>query len=342
VLSDLPRYPQCVERDERVRVAFIAGVGYSGSTLLEQTLSQVEGFISLGELCRPFLRWHWPMMTCSCGQEFQSCPFWQSILHDAWGDHAGATRERLGALSRGFEAQNILAALKHSSPRFSLMSAMREIGELIEPLYRAVASETHAEIIVDSSKTPLWGFSLLTARGVELDVVHLIKDPRAFAVSNGRVHNRFYPPGAKTIPRGPIRSYVNWDLTNVEAEALTRRAQRGITVLYESLARDPQWTTEAILAVLGFSGARVPIEDRVLSVTKLTHTIGGNQRRPRLGMTEIVLDDGWKQSSSRRLRMLAPFLTGPLWYHYKRIACRPEPTKSVTAATAFSRQADVE
>ncbi len=32
-----------VQTDEKIRLAFIAGAGLSGSTLLEQALSQVEG-----------------------------------------------------------------------------------------------------------------------------------------------------------------------------------------------------------------------------------------------------------------------------------------------------------
>jgi hypothetical protein len=48
---------------DRVHVAFVAGAGLSGSTLLEQSLSQVEGCFTLGEL---YWMWkpYWPLMVC--------------------------------------------------------------------------------------------------------------------------------------------------------------------------------------------------------------------------------------------------------------------------------------
>ena len=184
----------------KVRVAYIAGAGFSGSTLLEQALSQVEGCVSVGEPYRPLFEPYWPEMTCGCGEEFRDCPFWQAVLADAYGDEQEATRERLRILGEGFVAHSVRSALTHSTPRHSLGAAFREIGSLIEPMYRAVAARTGAEVIVDASKSGLWGLGILAAPGIELNVVHLVREPRGFALSNSRPHD-FWPPGTKTIPR---------------------------------------------------------------------------------------------------------------------------------------------
>jgi hypothetical protein len=320
-----------IPEQTKVRVAFIAGAGFSGSTLLEQALSEVEGCVSIGEL-HPLFEQYWPMMTCSCGEEFRSCPFWQPVLADAYGDQADATRERVRILGNGFLAHSVKSALLHSSSRFSLRTAFREIGSLIEPIYRAVAARTGAEVIVDASKSGLWGLGVLTAPGVELDVVHLVKDPRAFAWSNGRPHAFFYPPGSMTIPRGPIRSYGNWTLANIEAEALARRAHRSTTVLYETFARHPEATFASIVEMLGLAGdGESPIRDGNLTVNRIGHTIGGNPRRPRAGTTKIEPDERWKASASRALRVLGPILTGPLAQHYRRVAARGTVGRQVEA-----------
>jgi hypothetical protein len=317
--------------DGKVRVAFIAGAGFSGSTLLEQSLSQVDGCVSVGGL-HPLFEHYWPMMICECGEEHRNCPFWQGVLADAYGDEQAATRERVRVLGKGFIAHSVTSALTHSSPRFSLKAAYKEIGSLLEPIYRAVASRAGAEVVVDSSKSALWGLSALTAPGVELDVVHLTKDPRAFAWSNGRPHAFFYPPGSTTIPRGPVRSFGNWALANMEAEYLTRRAHRGMTVLYETLARHPDTTLASIVDMLGVRGAGAsPIHDGKLTVSRVGHAIGGNPRRPRYGTTEIEFDERWKTSGSRALRVLGPVLTGPLWHHYKKVAARSAAAASSTA-----------
>jgi len=51
------------QRDAKIRLAFIAGAGLSGSTLLEQALSQVEGCFTIGELYWMWKQW-WPLAVC--------------------------------------------------------------------------------------------------------------------------------------------------------------------------------------------------------------------------------------------------------------------------------------
>jgi hypothetical protein len=306
----------------KIRVLYIAGAGFSGSTLLEQALSQIDGCVSVGEPFRPLFEPYWPEMTCGCGELFRDCPFWHAVLAQAWGHEQAATRERLRVLGEGFVAHRFKSALLHSSPRFSLPAAFREIGALIEPMYRAVSDQTGAEVIVDASKSALWGLGILTAPGIELEVVHLVRDPRGFASSNSRPHDH-WPPGTQTIPRGPIRSYANWDVTNIETEFLTRRAHRSTTLLYETLAREPEATLASIVDALHLDApGPSPIRDGTLTVDRVAHTVGGNPSRPRLGTTAIRLDERWRESGSGALRTAAPALTGPLWWHYRRTADR--------------------
>jgi hypothetical protein len=315
---------------DKVRVALLAGAGYSGTTLLEQALSQLDGCVSIGGI-HPLFERYWPLMTCECGEEFRTCPFWQAVLADAYGDDQFLARERVRVLSKGFAAHSVWAALTGAKQRFSLSSAFREIGSLIEPLYRAVAQRSGAEVIVDASKSAFWGMCTMTSPGVDLAVIHLVKDPRAFAWSNGRPHYYFYPPGSQTVPRSPLRSYVNWALTNIEADYLERRVPRSTTVLYETLARSPEPTLASIAEMIGLGGRELPIHDGKLTVSRVGHAIGGNPRRPRLGTTDIEFDERWRTDGSRALRVLGPLLTGPLWYHYRRAAARRTP-EAVAAA----------
>jgi hypothetical protein len=309
----------------KVRVAYIAGAGFSGSTLLEQALSQIDGCVSVGEPYRPLFEPYWPEMTCGCGELFRDCPFWNPVLEDAYNGEQDATRERLRVLGEGMVAHSVRSAYTHSSPPHSVRAAFREIGALLEPMYRAVLDRTGARVVVDASKTALWGMGILAAPGIELDVVHLVREPRGFAMSNSRPHD-FWPPGTQTIPRGPIRSYVNWGVSNVEAEYLARHANRSLTLLYDSFARSPEPTFLSVVEMLGLDAKESnPIHDGVLTVDNVAHTIGGNPRRPRLGTTKIEYDERWKTSGSRTLRLAAPVMTGPLWHHYRRRATRSAP-----------------
>ena len=109
----------------KVRVAFIAGAGFSGSTLLEESLSQVEGCVSIGGL-HPMFEHYWPMMICECGKEHRDCEFWQGVLEDAYGgpDEQAAKRERARGARQGLHrplapvgARELVAASTRSRRR---------------------------------------------------------------------------------------------------------------------------------------------------------------------------------------------------------------------------------
>ena len=303
----------------KVRVAFIAGAGLSGSTLLEQALSQVDGCMSIGEL---YWMWkpYWPMMVCECGEQFSTCPFWQTVLAEAYGSEQDAVRARLGVLGDGLVAHSIAPTLVHSKTKFRLKASFAEIGALLEPIYRAIAANAGSAIIVDAAKSGLWGLCVSSATSIEPSVIHLVRDPRGFSYSNARARAFHYPPGSMTTPRGPTRSLVNWLLSNLEAEVLARRAEIKTTVLYEDLTRDPFAMAARITRTLGLdSDIGTVFRDGTLVVSRVGHAIGGNPRRPQFGSTVIAPDDEWRRSASRRLRMLAiPF--EPLYHRYQRKA----------------------
>ena len=70
---------------DSVKVLYIAGQGRSGSTILGDTLGQVEGFAHVGE----FLEF-WGILTagrvpCGCGVPVVACKMWEDVLKEAYG-----------------------------------------------------------------------------------------------------------------------------------------------------------------------------------------------------------------------------------------------------------------
>ncbi len=301
----------------QVRVAFIAGTGLSGSTLLEQALSQLDGVLSIGELhwlWKPY----WPEMQCECGEQFRSCPFWQPVVVEAYGREHARVRARVDALGEGFLRHSIAPTLRAAEPRYRLRAAFRELAALLAPVYVAAAHVSGAAVVVDASKAPPWGLAARHAPGVDVCVLHLVRDPRAFTYSNGRTRAAPGPPGAVSIPHGAARSYANWVLANVEAGALRRRARSSAVILYDDLAREPRATLELVTRTIGLDAdvGRV-LRDQTLVVEQAGHTIGGNPRRPRHGSTVITPDDTWRRHRTAADRALAPLVL-PLWNHYRR------------------------
>jgi hypothetical protein len=261
-------------------------------------------------------------MVCECGEMFSVCPFWQEVVATAYGSEHERVDSRPDALGEGFLRHSLGPTLRRSTPRVRVHAAFKELGQLLAPLYAAVEHVNGSSVIVDASKAPPWGMAASSSNSVDLRPIHLVRDPRGFAFSNGRRRAAPGPPGAMSIPHGPLRSYANWLLANVEADWLRRRANRSTLVLYDDLTRRPTETVHAILESLGVDADLSHVLSRdTLVVDHNGHAIGGNPRRPRRGATNIVPDDAWRTESSQELRVLAS-LVMPFWLRYQHVSSR--------------------
>ena len=274
------------------RVAFIAGTSWSGSTLLEQGLAQLDGWVSIGE---PFWIWDraFPLMLCECGEEFGRCEFWQTVLHEAYGSEQYAVREQVRVQARGLWRHSILPTLAHSDA-VRPSQALAELGDLVAPLYETVARLTGATTVVDASKSGLWGLALAGATHVDLRVIHLVRDPESYLASDGRPRARSRSrPARRGRPRPPTRSLLTWLLLHFEADLLSRHDTYSTTVLYEDLVRDPAATAGAVARTIDPTAdvGRVFDGDRLV-VRSAGHAIGGNPRRPGPGPTTISDEHG--------------------------------------------------
>jgi hypothetical protein len=69
-----------------VRVLFLAGMGRSGTTLLERVMAGATGVVGLGEVVHLWKRGLVDDERCGCGLPFSACPFWQRVGAEAFGD----------------------------------------------------------------------------------------------------------------------------------------------------------------------------------------------------------------------------------------------------------------
>ena len=168
--------------DGTVKVVYIAGSGRSGSTILDRTLGQVDGFFSAGELCNLWGRGLLARRRCGCGVPVPDCPVWGPILGEAFGGVDQIDAERLAAATgRRLRAGSV--------PRLFLdrRGRQRAAGDgyqaALAHLYRAVVHQTGCRVIVDSSKSPVYARLVAAIPGVEVAVVHQVRDPRATAFS---------------------------------------------------------------------------------------------------------------------------------------------------------------
>jgi hypothetical protein len=230
-------------------IAFIAGCGHSGSTLLELILSRHPKCAGVGEAfqltqpidCIERLKSYWTpngevARRCSCGSELNTCPFWGGLVND-WREAGPMTRkERYASILKNFES--------------------------IYP---------ERDVVVDSSKTVAALQLLRHISPAQLRIVHLIRDVRGYTVSmqkSYRRHNeakltqliraRGLKGSFRWLQHTQVANFEFWYRTNRHLERFASAAKIPyLQVSYEDLCFSPSKVLSTVcdfLDVRFFSG----------------------------------------------------------------------------------------
>ena len=300
-----------------MKVLYIAGSGRSGSTLLDQVLGQLDGFFSVGELDNIWERGMLADRRCGCGLSFSRCPTWTAVLKRAFGGPDGVDPRRMAAAGRDRTGpRRVWAVLaRRARPDDMGPDAHRET---LRRLYAAVQQETGCRVIVDSSKNPLYAAQLATLPGVDVYVVHLVRDPRATAYSFQRRKQLPDFGDERLMRRQPLLvSARRWALWQSVTELLWRRRPgHYMRVRYEDFVREPQPTVQRIAALVGEAAADLPFPSGHSVQLQPTHSVSGNPNRFSTGNIEIRADEEWMRLMPGTDRTLVTALTFPLLLHY--------------------------
>lgn len=312
--------------DHKVKVLYVAGWGRSGSTILGRILGQVRDFFLVGELRYVWDRGLIENRLCSCGAPFRECQVWQEILAEAFGDgdHVDA-RRLLGLRDRTLRTRHLLTpAIDGVQTR---VTQMREYHGALERLYRAVRDVRRSRVVVDTSKFPSYGYVLQHTPGIDLYVLHLVRDPRAVAYSwasrrKPRLDRRDGPSKNMT-PHGFVESSLVWDEWNLAIENVWRRKpERYMLLRYEDFVESPQNSVRSILQFLGEEAETPFVGEREIAM-EVPHTFSGNPDRFQSGAVTIEPDKGWKHDMNFARQAMVTALTWPglvrygypLWPH---------------------------
>ena len=308
------------------KVLYIAGSGRSGSTILDNILGELDGFVSAGEVRFLWERGMREDRTCACGERFSNCPFWGDVLTRAYGGREAVDPARMiDLLEQGTRARRIPKMIGSAARRHAFVDGLGELSYRLSALYRAIADESGARVIVDSSKLPTYGLVLDQVPGVDLRVVHLIRDPRATAYSWRR---------KKTLPdtgderlmqrQGPLKASGLWTLWNTAASAFWRRSsERYLRLRYEDVIREPRLAIEQIGAFVGEDVAGSPfVSDTEVQLTP-SHSVAGNPSRFTTGQVTLRPDDEWRTKMRRTDRAVVTTMTWPLLLRYRYVGSPP-------------------
>jgi hypothetical protein len=298
-----------------LKIIYIVGWLRSGSTIIGNVLGEVPGFFHVGEL--GFL---WKNAAglgantlCGCGRELTECPLWSAILALSRPPgmsaeaHAEAVIRRQRAYVRTRHTWRVLS-------RGLWCEEIREHAALMTRTYQAVAEQTGARVIVDSTKIPGEAALLSHLGALNPYYVHLVRDPRAIAQSYREAKQYVSPMSA-------VSSTAYWNGFNTACEALTRRHQaRSLFLRYEEFAADPAAAISSVLRLCGADVVTNPVHNRIIEL-HANHTVTGNPDRFLTGATPIRdADDSWRATLPRQARLAAGTLSWPLIrrYGYRR------------------------
>jgi len=298
-----------------VKILYIAGLGRSGSTILANTLGQVEGFFSGGELNFIWKHTLIENRLCGCGKPSQECPFWGPVFEEEFGGQSEAlAREMMRLQYSGARTRHIPLMLTEGG-RQKIRARLGKFLDYTGRLYKVIQSASGSRVIVDTSKEPAYGYALGMVPGVDLRVLHLIRDPRAAAYSWAKKKSQPDSSEREFMHRKtPTQSAVLWDAWNTAIEALWR--EKYLRLRYEDFISDPRGSFERILKLAGEEDANLPLIDDNQVKLGISHTVSGNPNRFDTGAVELKADRAWTQKMPPRDRKLVTALTLPLLPRY--------------------------
>jgi hypothetical protein len=304
--------------DGAVKVLYVAGSGRSGSTILDRTLGQLDGFFSAGELCNLWDRGLVAGRRCGCGAPVPDCPVWSAVLTDAFGGADRVDARRLAAATRRRLAARSVPGLLLGRDRRDGADA-DGYQEALARLYRAVQRHTGCRVLVDSSKSPVYASLLAAIPGVEVAVVHLVRDPRATAWSFQRAkHLPDFGDDRLMQRQHPLVSARRWSLWQGVTELLWRRhSGRYLRLRYEDFVRDPQPAVRRIAELAGEAPALLPFTGPATVRLAATHSVSGNPNRFGTGEVELRADEEWRRAMRAGDRAMVTALTWPLLLRYR-------------------------
>jgi hypothetical protein len=306
-------------KGKKIKVLYIAGVGRSGSTVIDILLGQIDGFFAGGEIQHLWERGFIDNQFCGCGHPFWQCKTWYPIIQKHFEEVDKATISEWGRMKKRLTRNRKLPYflfIKNKSQNADLNKLLSVLGNL----YGAIAEETGCRVIVDSSKSPLYLCLLELIPSVEVYILHLIRDPRAVAHSWMTPTLTADPNIPSSMPvMNPYKCSSNWNRRNLMIELMIRKIpSKYLRIRYEDFTDQPRQTLEKVILFTVETSSKFLFSSDTSFYRSTNHLISGNPCRFDINQfIEIKEDVRWKKRMSRWNKVIVSVLTFPLRFYYK-------------------------
>lgn len=306
--------------DVPVTVLYVGGMPRGGTTLLDLMLGQLPDHVAVGELFYIWLTGLERDRLCGCGKPFLQCEFWQEVGDRAFGGWDIVDLPAMKQLVRSVDRTLFLPLLLVPGVVPPFRRRLDEYQRTLTAVYHAIAATSDCSVVVDSSKRPSLAYALRRAPGVDLRVIHLVRDPRGVAQSWSQEVP--LPDGAGV--RGHLKKRSSrliarrWVTVHSMIGGLARLGVPSTTLRYEDMVVDPRGAmqsaaaitetllTEEDLAFLAPDGLHVGSH----------HTVAGGRIRFRRSPMPLRLDEKWRREMPVGRRLFVKLATWPLRTRY--------------------------
>ncbi|WP_433527945.1 sulfotransferase family protein [Micromonospora sp. CA-263727] len=311
-----------------VRVLYLAGSGRSGSTLVTTILGQLDGVFAAGELRYLWQRGAVENRPCGCGLPFRDCPLWSAVMASLPPADPARIADGLRRRLRLRGLPGLLGRDRQGRPPV----AGHPDDAAVAALYPAIAAHVgragaqSPPLIVDSSKLPPYGALLGALPGIDLRVLHLVRDPRATAFSWRRRRGLDGADDARLMSRPPVwKAALLWLAWNTATARLWahRRPDRYLRMRYEDFVAAPQESIRTIARFAGVEPADLPFTSAGAVRLAPTHSVAGNPSRHRVGAVPVTGDSEWVAGLSPAAYAVVTTLTVPALRRFRYPLRRP-------------------
>ena len=299
------------------KVLYIGGFGRSGSTLVERILGQLPGFCSSGEVVFIWQRGLIDGQLCGCGVPVPECDFWTRVGKTAFGGWDQIDPHEMLALQKRVDRNRYIPSMVAPRLRPGAQADLDRYTDVLSRLYRGIGEVAGARVVIDASKHASTAFLLRRVPGIDLRVIHLVRDSRGVAYSWTKEVKKPEVTGDDAfMPQySPSSSGRQWVAYNLMFDALGA-LDRTMLLRYEALMANPREGLERILAhsdepitpfdFLGDGWVELGCD----------HTVAGNPMRFHQGRLDLRLDQAWTTKLPERDRKVVTAITWPLQLRY--------------------------
>jgi Sulfotransferase family len=327
-----------------IKVVKVTGLGRSGSTILDivlgnhpqiESVGEVGNLIRTGWISQESLRGIDPKRLrrpiCTCGKRLdvlyvdtpdEACPFWSSVRREWVKRTDSDSIESYPKLQNDFELKRRLPRLLYEKRRPS--APFRSYARLTRAFFESIRVVSGKPIIVDSSKSPASAFALGMMPGIDLYLVHLVRDGRGVVTSHKKSFEKNFEAGIMWEHKGqPMwKTAVRWTVKNLASEwvCVQLGPKRTMRLRYEDFVADPKSALERIGSLIELDLTDVADAASVGKPMQAGHNIGGNRTKKSGVITLRPDEEEWKSALSPTEQRISWMLMGWLMrrYGYKR------------------------